>query len=102
MTDLEHLASYLINCGSSPFLEWLTWFIKKSKQFNDSDITNDIAALMLTFSVNGPLTLVRGRKGACVAGGGGVRGRRDGHCSGRYASYWNAFLFPLDTPQLWN
>ena len=27
--------------------------------------------------------------------GGGVRGRRDGHCSGRYASYWNAFLFIL-------
>ena len=23
----------------------------------------------------------------------GVRSRRDGHCSGRYASYWNAFLF---------
>ena len=22
----------------------------------------------------------------------GVRGRRDGHCSGRYASYWNPFL----------
>ena len=22
----------------------------------------------------------------------GVRGRGDGHCSGRYASYWNAFL----------
>ena len=46
--------------------------------------------------------------GACVAGGvcmaggmhgrvvcmaEGVHGRRDGHCSGRYASYWNAFLF---------
>ena len=31
-------------------------------------------------------------QGSCVAGG-GVRGRRDGHCSGRYASYWNAFLF---------
>ena len=42
-------------------------------------------------------------KGACVAGGGhgrrgacmtrgGVRGRRDGHCSGRCVSYWNAFL----------
>ena len=31
--------------------------------------------------------------GVCVArGGGGVRGRREGHCSGRYASYWNAFL----------
>ena len=23
----------------------------------------------------------------------GVHGRRDGYCSGRYASYWNAFLF---------
>ena len=26
--------------------------------------------------------------GACVAG--------DGHCSGRYASYWNAFLLQLN------
>ena len=25
-------------------------------------------------------------------GQGGMRGRRDGHCSGRYKSYWNAFL----------
>ena len=51
------------------------------------------------------------RGGACVAGGGeivhggvGVHGRggcvargcacrRDGHFSGRYASYWNAYLF---------
>ena len=36
-------------------------------------------------------------KGACVMKGvcmaGGVCGRRDGHCSGQYASYWNAFLF---------
>ena len=23
-----------------------------------------------------------------------VHGRRDGHCSGRYASYWNAVLLP--------
>ena len=34
--------------------------------------------------------------GVCMAGGMHVRGcvcgRRDGHCSGRYASYWNAFL----------
>ena len=44
---------------------------------------------------------------SCVAGGvhgrgyvwqrcawqGGMLGRIDGHCSGRYASYWNAFLF---------
>ena len=26
---------------------------------------------------------------------GGVRGRKDGHCSGRYESYWNAFLFEI-------
>ena len=31
--------------------------------------------------------------GACMAGG--IRGKRDGHCSRRYASYWNAFLFVL-------
>ena len=51
------------------------------------------------------------REGACVAGGrvcmargcmtggvhgvGGMCGRRDGHCSGLYASYWNAFLFKI-------
>ena len=28
---------------------------------------------------------------ACVAGG-SMHGSRDGHCSGQYASYWNAFL----------
>ena len=27
----------------------------------------------------------------CMAGG--MRGGRDSHCSGWYASYWNAFLF---------
>ena len=26
-------------------------------------------------------------------GGGGMHGRRDGHCSGQYASYWIVFLF---------
>ena len=35
---------------------------------------------------------VHDKSWACVCGGGGVRGRRDGLCSGRYASYWNAFL----------
>ena len=43
--------------------------------------------------------------GVCVAGGmhgggcafqEGMHGRRDGHCSGRYASYWNAFLYYLN------
>ena len=29
--------------------------------------------------------------GACMAGE-GMHDKRDGHCSGRYASYWNAFL----------
>ena len=31
-------------------------------------------------------------QGVCMVGGRGVHGRRDGHCSGRYTSYWNAFL----------
>ena len=34
-------------------------------------------------------------QGACVVGAcmtGGMHGRRDGHCNGQYASYWNAFL----------
>ena len=35
--------------------------------------------------------------GACMAGsmhgGEGMHGRRNGHWSGHYASYWNAFLF---------
>ena len=33
--------------------------------------------------------------GASVAGG-GMHDRRDGHCSGRYASYWNTFLWPIN------
>ena len=35
----------------------------------------------------------RGREHAWqgVHGRGGMHGRRDGHCSGWYASYWNAF-----------
>ena len=36
-------------------------------------------------------------RGMCGSGGlawqEGMCGRRNGHCSGRYASYWNAFLF---------
>ena len=32
-----------------------------------------------------------GGRGLC--GSGGVRVRRHGYCSGRYASYWNAFLY---------
>ena len=34
--------------------------------------------------------------GACVVRG-GMCGIRDGHCSGQYASYWNAFLFKMNT-----
>ena len=32
--------------------------LEKAKQFNQSGITSDIAALMLTFGVNGPLTSI--------------------------------------------
>ena len=41
----------LINWSCNQFLERLTWFIKKSKQFNQSDIT----ALTLRLSVYDPL-----------------------------------------------
>ena len=37
-------------------------------------------------------------RGVCMAEGmhgRGMHARKDGHCSGRYASYWNAFLFKL-------
>ena len=35
-----------------------------------------------------------GMYGKGMRGGeGGMRGRRDGQCSRRYASYWNAFMF---------
>ena len=36
---------------------------------------------------------IHGQQGCAWPGS--VRGRRDSHCSGRYASYWNAFLFPF-------
>ena len=39
--------------------------------------------------------------GACMAGG--MHGRKNGNCSGRYASYWNAFLLfqVVKKPILW-
>ena len=38
--------------------------------------------------------MVRGHAWQGVAGiAGGMHGRKDGHCSSRYASYWNAFMF---------
>ena len=41
-----------------------------------------------------------GMCGVCIGGyawqmRGCVQGRRDGHCSRRYASYWNTFLFSI-------
>ena len=52
---VSRLASYLINRGCNPFLVQLTWFIKKSKHFDQIDIASDIAALTPALSVNGPL-----------------------------------------------
>ena len=49
------LALYLINWGCNPFLGDS---LKKSKQFNQSDITSGIAALTVMLSVNGPLWLI--------------------------------------------
>ena len=36
----------------------ISWFIKKSKQFNQSNIANDITALTLTPNANGPFIMV--------------------------------------------
>ena len=44
-------ASCLISWRCNPFLEPLPWFIKKSKQFNQSNITSDLAVLTLMLSV---------------------------------------------------
>ena len=38
----------------------------------------------------------RGMNGMEVCMAGGMCGRRDGHCSGRYTSYWNVFLFTME------
>ena len=43
--------------GCNAFLEWLVWFIKKSKQFNHSDFANNTTALMPTFSLHRPLKI---------------------------------------------
>ena len=43
--------------GLQPILEQLTWFIKKSKQFNQNNITGDMTALTLTLNIDGPLPL---------------------------------------------
>ena len=52
------LAAYVINWGRNPFLKRCTWFIKKSKQFNQSDIISDISALTLTLTLNKPLNMI--------------------------------------------
>ena len=51
--------SYLINLGCNPFLEWLAWFIKKSKQFKHSEFAN-IAKLRPLLIINGPEQYVTG------------------------------------------
>ena len=44
-------------------------------------------------------------EGVCLVPGGGVPGgdHPDGYCCGRYASYWNAFLFTMypDIKDFW-
>ena len=37
-----------------------------------------------------------GRGGGGMHGKGGVRDAKNSNCSGRYASYWNAFLFGVE------
>ena len=51
----ESMPAPLSTRVATHFLEQLTRLIKKSKQFNQSDIASDIAALTLTLCVNRPL-----------------------------------------------
>ena len=53
VASLSMLASHLINSGYNPLLEQLDGFIKKYKQFIQSDITTDIVALTLILSTEG-------------------------------------------------
>ena len=46
------LGSYLINRGYNPILEQLTWFIKKSKQFNQSGIVALTLTLKCKWALN--------------------------------------------------
>ena len=43
---------------------------------------------------------VHGQNSVCGGRGGGMRGRRVGHCSGQYASYWNVFLYVMFLPSM--
>ena len=57
---LSTLVSYLINWRvATHFWSDLIGLLRKSKQFSQNNIACVIAALMLTLSVNGPLTVVR-------------------------------------------
>ena len=51
------MSTHTLAVGScKPFLELLTWFIKKSKDLNLNDIASDIAALTLRLGVYGSLS----------------------------------------------
>ena len=58
-TSVSMLLSNLINWCYKPVLEWLAWFIMKSKQFNQSEISlvTFVAVLMLMLRVNRPLCM---------------------------------------------
>ena len=56
VASLSMLASHLINSGYNLLLEQLAGFIKKYKQFIQSDITSDIVALTLILSTEGCAT----------------------------------------------
>ena len=91
------LALYRINWGCDWFLEWLAWFIRKSKQFNKSDIItvrNEVAKVMflqvsvcpqggVVRGVPGPRGSVSSRgvpgPGGCLIPGGVCFGSVPGH-----------------------
>ena len=72
------ITSLEFECAVRDFLYPWHWLLM---DFNVIIVRNSSCGKVMFSQVS-----VHGERGV------GVRGRRDGYCSGRYASYWNAFL----------
>ena len=110
--------SSLSLCGTihSPIIYDLLWWGKNSRVIigsNDAKKVWNFQTTMMKTNLLPSATVVAERScfprclsfcprgagmagGACVAGRACLRTRRDGHCIGRYASYWNAFLLVVN------
>ena len=83
---------------SSEVLSWISCFYRRNSScgktmFSQACVKNSVLGGAWQVGICG-WGVYMGR-GVCVAGGTCAHSRRDGHCCGRYTSYWNAFLFQL-------